>query len=271
MLNDVTPDDPTRSEKAERLRELHRPGDPLVLVNAWDAASARVVAATPGAKAVATASHSVAAAYGVRDGENLPFAELEGVVRRVCGAVSLPVTVDMERGYGADADGVAESLGRLVAAGAVGCNIEDGLGDDGGAEALRPVDEQAERLRAARAAAEAAGVPVVVNARTDALAHGLPVEEAVRRGRAYLDAGADCVFVLGAASVPVVERLVAELGPVSVLAGADGPSLDELAEAGVARISMGPGPMGAAYAALRRLADDAANRRPLPADLSYRP
>ncbi|MDA2806712.1 isocitrate lyase/PEP mutase family protein [Nocardiopsis suaedae] len=270
-MNDTTPDDPTRREKAERLRELHRPGAPLVLVNAWDVASARVVAATPGAKAVATASHAVAAAYGVNDGENLPFAELEGMVRRVCGAVPLPVTVDMERGYGADADGVAASVGRLIAAGAVGCNIEDGLEEGDGADALRPVDEQADRLRAARAAADAAGVPMVVNARTDALARGLPVEEAARRGRAYLEAGADCVFALGAASVPVVERLVEELGSVSVLAGADGPPLDELAAAGAARISMGPGPMGAAYAALRRLSDDAANRRPLPADLSYRP
>lgn len=265
MLNERTPSE--RYDKAEHLRALHRPGDPLVLVNVWDAAGARVVAAAPGTKALATASHSVAAAYGLPDGEHLPFAELVALVRRVAGAAPLPLTVDMERGYGRDAAEVGERAGRIIAAGAAGCNIEDGL-EEGG---LRPVEEQAERLIAVREAAGAAGVPLVVNARTDALDLGLGVDEAVRRGRAYLQAGADCVFALGACSLPVVERLVGELGSVSVLASADGPSLEELAGAGVARVSMGPGPMGAAYAALRRLAEDAANRRPLPADLSYRP
>ncbi|WP_017537571.1 MULTISPECIES: isocitrate lyase/PEP mutase family protein [Nocardiopsis] len=266
MLNERTRTE--RYDKAEHLRALHRPGDPLVLVNVWDAAGARVVAAAPGTRALATASHSVAAAYGLPDGEHLPFEELAALVRRVAGAVSLPLTVDMERGYGRDAAEVGERAGQIIAAGAVGCNIEDGLEEDGG---LRPVDEQAERLLAVRRAADAAGVPLVVNARTDALAQGLGADEALRRGRAYLQAGADCVFALGASSLPVVERLAGELGSVSVLATADGPSLEELAGAGVARISMGPGPMGAAYAALRRLAEDAANRRPLPADLSYRP
>jgi len=258
--------------RARRLRELHRPGDPLVLVNVWDAASARVVAAAPGTAALATASWSIAAARGSADGERLPLGEMLDGIARVAAAVDLPVTADLERGYGATPADVGASVTRALEAGAVGCNIEDGLPEWGPAGPLRPLEEQLERLRAVREAGERAGVPLVLNARTDALAEGLPVREAVRRGRAFLDAGADCVFALGAETVPVVEELVEALdGRVSVLATAGGPSLPELAAAGVARVSMGPGPMGAAYAALRRLAEDAAAGRPLPTDLAFRP
>ncbi|WP_017591612.1 isocitrate lyase/PEP mutase family protein [Nocardiopsis potens] len=260
------------ADRARRLRELHRPGDPLVLVNVWDAASARTVAAVPGTAALATASWSIAAARGFADGERMPLEEMLDGIARVAAAVDLPVSADLERGYGADAAAVGASAARMLEAGAVGCNIEDGLPEGDPAGPLRPLDEQLERLRAVREAGERAGVPLVLNARTDALISGLPVREAVRRGRAFLDAGADCVFVLGAATVPVIGELVEALdGRVSVAASADGPPLPELAAAGVARVSMGPGPMGAAYAALRRLAEEASAGRPLPADLAFRP
>ena len=256
--------------KAERLRGLHRPGDPLVLVNVWDVASARVVAAQPGVDAVATASWSVAAAHGAPDGEQLPLTDVLAAVARVAAGVHLPVTADLEKGYGPTPADVGRTVSLLLEAGAVGCNLEDSLGEDEGP--LRPVQEQVSRLRAARAAAEAAGVPLVVNARTDVLAGGGGLDEAVARGRAYLDAGADCVFVLGVDQLPAVRRLSEAFdGRLSVLAHPAMPSLDDLAAAGVARISFGPGPMGAAYAELGRVARQLTSRGAYPETLRFRP
>ncbi|NHC12333.1 isocitrate lyase/PEP mutase family protein [Motilibacter deserti] len=258
------------AEKARRLRDLHRPGDPLVLVNVWDAAAARVVAAQPGVAAIATGSWSIAAAHGVADGEQLPLADAIAAIGRVAAAVPLPVTADLEKGYGEAPEDVARTVGLLLAAGAVGCNLEDSLGDDEGP--LRPVEEQVRRLQAVRAAAEAVGVPLVLNARTDVLAGGGDVDEAAARGRAYLEAGADCVFVLGVADLPTVRRLSEEFeGRLSVLAHPAMPSLAELAGAGAARISFGPGPMGAAYAELGRVAGQLTGRGAYPDSLRFRP
>jgi 2-methylisocitrate lyase-like PEP mutase family enzyme len=258
--------------KAEALRRAHAAPELLVLVNAWDAVSARTVAAVPGCAAIATASWSIAAAHGHPDGERLPRELMLAAVAEIAAAVELPVTADLEAGYGIDAAAVGQTLAAAIAAGAVGCNLEDGLAE----RRLRPAAEHAERVAAARAAGEEAGVPLVINARTDVYLRGAaPPEErlgvALERGRAYLAAGADCVFVPGLRDPAALERLVAELGCVSVLATADGPPLAELQRIGVARVSFGPGTLGVAMAALRDAAGALLAQGPLPGGLAFRP
>jgi 2-methylisocitrate lyase-like PEP mutase family enzyme len=259
------------ADKAERLRALHVPGDPLLLVNAWDAASARTVAALPGCQAVATASWSIAAAHGVSDGEALDRDAMIDAVRTIASAVDLPVTADLERGYGDEPRDVAETIAMAIDAGAVGANLEDGAADAD--RPLAAVASHARKVRAARGRADAEGVPFVINARTDVFLRGAGgVDEALERGRAYAEAGADCIFVPGVRDPEVIAALVAGLTiGMSVLATPAGPTLDELAALGVARISLGPGPMGVALAALRRAAETVLARGELPADLAFRP
>jgi 2-methylisocitrate lyase-like PEP mutase family enzyme len=256
--------------KAEELRRLHADPAILVLVNAWDAASARTVAAVPGCRAIATASWSIAASRGAKDGEVIGRDAMLEAVRCVADAVDLPVTADLEGGYGATPDEVGETMARAIAAGAVGCNLEDGVI---GAPGLRPADEAAERVAAARARADAEGVPVVINARTDVYLRGEgDLEAAVLRGRAYVAAGADCVFVPGVRDAGTIREIVDGMAaPVSVLASPGAPSVRELQELGVARVSFGPGPMGVALAALARAASDLlAGGAPMD-DLAFRP
>jgi 2-methylisocitrate lyase-like PEP mutase family enzyme len=259
----------TQREKADTLRRLHAAPELLVLVNVWDAASARTVAAAPGCRALATASWSVAAAHGLPDGEALERGAMLAAIERIATAVELPVTADLERGYGADAVAVGETIAGAIAAGAVGCNLEDSEDDEAGP--LRPASEHAERVAAAREAGERAGVPLVINARTDVFLVGSgDVDEAIERGRAYMAAGADCIFVPGAADPAVIERLVAAM-PVSVFAFPGGPGLAELERLGVARASVGPGTLGVAMAALARAAEALLAHEALPTELAFRP
>nr|WP_223245386.1 isocitrate lyase/phosphoenolpyruvate mutase family protein [Streptomyces sp. CBMA156] len=234
------------------LHELHRPGEPLVLANAWDVPSARLVAAA-GARAVATASASVSWSLGRADGGGADPEQVLARTAQVVRAVGLPVTADLEGGYADTAAGVGETIAALLATGAVGVNLED----EG-----RPLEEAAERIAAARAAADVAGVPLFVNARTDVFLHGIGApedrpEEAVRRLRAYVEAGADGVFVPGVSDPETIAALVAAVpAPLNVLAGPGSPSVAELAKLGVARISLGPGLAEVAYAAVRRAAEE---------------
>ena len=258
----------TQREKAEELRRLHEAPEPLVLVNVWDAVSARVVAAAPGCRAVATASWSIAAAHGFPDGEVISREAMIAAVGTVARAVELPVTADLERGFG-DARVTIESA---LEAGAVGCNLEDSDGAGG----LWPAEEHAAVVAAARAAGDAAGIPLVINARTDVfLTDAIPPEErvtaALERGAAYLEAGADCIFVPGARDLAVIEQLAREMGGmISVFVGAGGPTLAELARVGVARASYGPGTLGVAMAALSRAAETLLAGGDPPADLAFR-
>ena len=236
----------SRNDIALAFHALHVAGDPLVLFNAWDAGSARAVAGA-GAKAIATGSWSVAAANGFDDGERLPLSFAMDNLRRIVGAVALPVTVDLESGYGDASDAVAATVGAALEAGAVGCNLEDSFPADG---RLREVGDQVARLAAARRAAEAAGVACFINARTDvffqkpAAEHDAAMaDEALQRARAYADAGASGLFVPGLADETLIERVVeASPLPVNVMAMPGVPSRARLAAIGVARISHGPGP-----------------------------
>ena len=234
---------------AERLRELHS-GEMLVLPNVWDAASAATVAGA-GFPAVATASAAISAMLGHPDGEGAPWQEMFAAAGRVAGAVSVPVTVDAEAGYGMRP---RELVDRLLGIGAVGCNLED---TDHRAGGLAEAGAHAQWLAGVRAAADDAGVPIVINARVDAFlpSAGVPepdrLAEAVRRGRLYRDAGADCIYPIGVSRKHDIAALVAELpGPVN---GNTGDELDlaTLRELGVARVSYGPRFYRAALAQLR--------------------
>lgn len=232
--------------RAERLRSLHHAGTPLVLANAWDAWSASVVARA-GMPAVATSSAAMVASLGYADGGTAPADEVFGAVARVARAVDVPVTADLEDGYGLEA---GELVARMLEAGVVGLNLEDSdhHGRPGTLVALR---DQRRRVAELRAAARAEGVDVVLNARIDVFLHqgdepGERVAPAVERAHAYLEAGADCVYPIGF-GLPddVVSRLVSEIGgPVNVLAETNADSVSRLARLGVRRISLGAGLFG---------------------------
>ncbi|WP_089153880.1 isocitrate lyase/PEP mutase family protein [Micromonospora sp. NBS 11-29] len=242
--------------RAQHFRSLHLPGEPLILVNVWDAASARIVAAA-GAHAIATTSAGVAWSRGAPDGDALGRDAAVDVIRLVAAAVRLPVTADVEAGYGDTPDDVATTISAVLAAGAVGVNVEDGRHDGG--EPLRPVDEQCARLAAVRSAADRAGVPLYLNARVDTFlrrAGGVP--ETVARAEAYLAAGADGIFVPGTVDPSTVAALVAAIpAPLNVMVRAGGPPVAELARLGVARVSLGPTVAEAAYAVAQRAAAEA--------------
>ena len=237
------------TERAVELLRLHSDPELLILVNVWDVASARTVAAVPGCRAVATASAAMAAAFGYPDGEILPIAMMLDMLARIVGAVAVPVTADLEAGYG----DVASTVARAIAAGAAGGNLED---------QMRPVAESSKAVRIAVRAAELEGVPFVLNARTDAFlesgGQGGALPQALQRGRAFLEEGAACVFVPGRLDADQVSSLVEGLGPhrLSVLGLPGTPTPSELAALGVARVSYGPFPHRGALATLAKMAGE---------------
>jgi 2-methylisocitrate lyase-like PEP mutase family enzyme len=247
-------------ERAERLRELHRAPPALVLPNAWDVASAVVFAALPGCRAIATSSAGVAAALGYPDGEAIPREVMLDAVARIATAVELPVTADLEAGYGPRPEDAAATAEGAVEAGAVGLNLEDGTGQDGGR--LLPVSDHAEKIQAVRAVGDRRGVPLVVNARVDVYLRGIGdpagrLEETLARAAAYRNAGADCIFVPGVEDAATIAALVRGIdAPVNVLAVATTPSVPELERLGVARVSVASGLFRASLAFAARAASD---------------
>lgn len=261
---------PTTAEKAAALAALHVSGNPLIVVNVWDAMTARIVAKTPGVKALASASHSVANSLGVEDGEGMTVDMALDAARRITSATTLPVSIDFERGYAADAAGVRDNIARLIEAGAAGLNIEDSLA--GATSERRPLAEAAERVAAVRAAADAAGVPLAINARTDTLA-GSPDnwDEAIDRANAYVDAGATSIFMLGLRDEQMVADAVAAVrAPIAVFAHPGYLPLARLAELGVGRVSFGPQILGLTLSHLADAAAQLTARGEYPAELSYR-
>ncbi|MFI6653969.1 isocitrate lyase/phosphoenolpyruvate mutase family protein [Streptomyces sp. NPDC050523] len=242
--------------RALAFRSLHVPGAPLVLPNAWDITSARIVE-DAGAAAVATTSAGLAWALGAADGDRLERDEALGAVARIAAAVEVPVSADIESGYARDAAGVAATVRAVIEAGAVGVNIEDAL-YEAGTGPLRPVAEQSERIAAARQAADAAGVPLFVNVRIDTFLRGAGgVDETLERAAAFLAAGADGIFVPGAVDPGAVKLLADGIeGPLNVLAGPGAPPVAELAALGVARVSAGSSIAQAAHALVRRAAGE---------------
>ncbi len=241
-------------KKADDFRALHHGDAPLVLANIWDAGSA-VLAASLSFPALATTSAGVAWALGYPDGERMERREMLDAVERIAARVALPVSADMEGGYGETPDEVAETMRRTLAAGAVGVNLEDGL--DHAAGILRDLDLATECIAAARGAGEAAGVPLVINARTDVyFDRGATADEkfkeAVRRANAYLEAGADCAFVIAVAEAAAIDELAREIdGPVNIIAGSGGLDINGLAALGVKRISLAGGMTRTVFGTLR--------------------
>jgi len=253
----------SQRRKAAEFRALHIPGKPFVLFNIWDAGSAKAVAAA-GAKAIATGSWSVANANGFADGERIPLALAIDNLRRIVGATDLPVTIDLESGYGDAPEAVAESIALAIEAGAVGCNLEDSFPANG---KLRQTADQVARIRRARQMADQANMRFFINARTDVFFQRPPeqhdetmVVEAIERARAYADAGADGLFAPGLANIELIARL-AEASPIplNIMVGDATPSLRALAEHGVARVSHGPRPYLVAMKALEEAARAASN------------
>ncbi|MGW4423544.1 isocitrate lyase/PEP mutase family protein [Streptosporangium sp. NPDC004631] len=245
----------TLRDKAELFHSLHTGGEVLVLANAWDVASACLVEEA-GARAVATTSAGVAWSLGAPDGDRLDRDRALDLVARVAAAVGVPVTADIESGFADTPEGVAETVRGVLDAGAVGVNIEDARYD--GSSPLRPVQEQCDRIAAARQAADAAGIPLYINARADVYlcAVGDPagrLDATLERATAYLAAGASGVFVPGVVDPATVSALTGAIAaPLNILAGPGAPAVAELAGLGVARVSVGSKVVAAAYAAARQ-------------------
>lgn len=257
----------TQAQKATRLLELHHASTPIILINAWDAGSAAMIEHC-GLPAIASSSAACANALGYPDGQHIPWQQMLEVVSRIASTVSVPVTADIESGFAASPQQLETSISQVIQAGAVGVNLEDALPEHEARGPLFPLAEQITRIKATRNAADKAGIRLVINARTDAYWQaGVSPDEALRgtleRGRAYLEAGADCIFVPGLRNPEHITKLIDHLrpvnshAPINILAGPDVPSIPELAKLGVKRISYGSGPHRAAMGLLRRIADEA--------------
>jgi len=249
-------DTQAQGRKAELLRKLHSRPRMLVLPNAWDVASARVLEEL-GYPAIATTSAGVAFSLGYPDGQRISRDEMLEAVARIARAVRVPVTADMESGYGITPKDMAETAKAIVAAGAVGLNFEDVIGDTESSQVETAL--QAGKIRALRETSASAGVPLVINARTDV--YLMPIgpeatrfERTVERLRAYRAAGADCVFAPGVKERPLIEKLVkAVAAPLNILVTPGCPSIPELEKLGVARASIGSGVMRSALGLVRRI------------------
>ena len=248
-----------QAEKAEQFRKLHHGPEMLVLANAWDVVSARILEEC-GHAAIATSSAAVAFSRGYPDGQRIPREEMLDVVARIARAVRVPVTADLEAGYGTTVKDMAETVKPAIEAGAIGMNLEDVTGDDESSQVAVPL--QVEKIRAIRETAASLGVPFVLNARTDV--YLMPIgpeatrfERTVERLRAYRDAGADCLFVPGLYDRDIIAKLVKAVeAPLNILANPACPPLAELEKIGVARVSSGSGIMRAAMGTVQRIAKD---------------
>ena len=248
-----------QAQNAEAFRSRHRGPALLLLPNAWDAMSARVFVAD-GFDAIATTSGGVAWSLGYADGEQAPWSEVVAATARIVRVAGVPVTADIEAGYGETPDAVARSIAEIIGAGAVGVNLEDGTPRR--PVPIRTVADAADRIRAAREAASSAGVPIVINGRTDLYLRNIGddasrFDETVERGRAYLAAGADCVYPIGLSDPATIGRLVKALrAPININVRAGLPSVAELEALGVARASTASQVALMAMSMTRQVAED---------------
>jgi 2-methylisocitrate lyase-like PEP mutase family enzyme len=249
----------SQADKAMQFRRRHRGPGVLVLPNAWDVASARIFE-DAGFPAIATTSAGIAFSLGYPDGQRIPRDEMFARIARIARAVKVPLTADVEAGYGSTPEDTASAVRELIHAGAVGMNLEDASGD-----ANRPLIDlgiAAEKIAAVREAAAELRLALVVNARTDVFLlpaddPGAQYSEALRRLIAYRDAGADCVFAPGLKDTETIARLVKDVEcPLNILAVPGTPSIPELEKLGAARVSLGSGPMRATLGLLRRMAEE---------------
>jgi 2-methylisocitrate lyase-like PEP mutase family enzyme len=245
----------SQQERAQQFHALHVKGNPLLLYNIWDAGGAKVLEEI-GAKAIATGSWAVAAAHGFADRENFPFERVLMNLQEIIASISLPMTLDMEGGYGKSPDELKKTVGLVIQYGAVGINFEDQIV---GGEGLYSIEEQSRRIGALRQAAEDASIPLFINARTDiflklpAAEHNeARVGEALERAKAYAEMGASGFFAPGLRDARLIQALCESSPiPVNIMMMADVPSPKQLAELGVSRISYGGMPYGLVMKALK--------------------
>jgi 2-methylisocitrate lyase-like PEP mutase family enzyme len=249
-------------EKAERLRALHHAGRILVLPNIWDPGGARMMEHL-GYPAVATASAAIAWSLGYNDRQQITLEVMLDVVGRVARSVQVPVTADMEWGYAEQPEDVAENMRRVLRAGAVGINLEDSIREG---EILFPIEFQCARIRAVREMARQEGIPLFINARTDVFWPAVPgtpeekFDEAVRRARAYREAGGDSFYPILLGDFVTIRRLYEAIQmPINIIALTSGAGLRELEDAGIARVSLGPSLMWATLTLMRNVAVDLQN------------
>lgn len=246
----------SQHEKAEQFLKLHEQGGTLLLPNAWDVASARLFEEA-GFPAIASTSAGVAFAHGYGDGQQIGRDEMLAIIARMVAAVRVPVTADVEAGYGATPDDVATTIRGVIEAGAVGVNLED---NRGGSQPLYTVEAQVERIAAAREVAHEAGLPLVINARTDTYlfqigAAETRLDETLRRANAYVEAGADSIFVPGVIDPATIDALVRQIpAPLNIMAGPGAPAAPELFRLGVRRVSVGAAAMLATMGLVRDIA-----------------
>lgn len=250
----------TQKEQAEYFTSLHKPGEPVILFNVWDAGSAKAVA-DAGAKAIATGSWSVAAAHGFFDAEALPMPLAIENIKRIVASVELPVTLDFEGGYAKDPDTLRSNIEQVIDAGAIGINFEDQIV---GGEGIYSIEDQQSRIRVIREAADKSDVPLFINARTDVFLKNPPalhpeyLEDAKNRAAAYAEAGASGFFAPGLKDPDLIRDICsASTLPVNIMVMADTPSNSEMASLGVGRISYGPGPYRQAMASITEAAEEA--------------
>jgi len=251
----------TQKEKAELFKSLHVKGTPVILYNIWDAGSARTLEQA-GAKAIATGSWSVAAAYGFDDGETIPLPLVLANIKRIVESVALPVTLDFETGYATDLPSLKDNIRNVIASGAIGINFEDRIIGD---KELHPIDNQSARVRAIREAADESSIPLFINARTDVFLKTYPaqhneseLDEALRRADAYAEAGASGLFAPGLRDPDLIKKLCDRSPlPVNILTLPDTPPAKTMAQLGVARISHGAAPYRQMSAALKEAAQKA--------------
>jgi 2-methylisocitrate lyase-like PEP mutase family enzyme len=249
-------------ERANEFRALHHGRHPLVLPNAWDVPSARVFEEA-GFPAVATSSAGLMVSLGYPDGQRLPRSELVAVVQRIASRLSIPLSADVVAGYGRSPRDVARTVGMVLDAGAVGINFED-LSPSG--NGLLALPSQLQKIRAIQEVGKAKGVPLVINARTDALRHFPGSEEdrrreALRRCISYRDAGADCVYPMGLTEGTAIAEFVEAVAcPVNVMIRKGLPSVGRLEKLGVKRVSFGPSASYAAMGLLRRASEEVRSR-----------
>jgi len=248
-----------QKEKAAQFRSLHQGPSLLVLPNVWDAASARIIEQA-GFSAIATTSSGVAAALGYSDGQHMSREMMIDAIARIARVVECPVSADIEAGYGNSIKEVLQTVKAVIMTGAVGINIEDSPKQH--AKALVEIAYQVELIKALRELATTMNVPFVINARVDVflLAIGEPesrFEHAVRRANAYLQAGADCIYPIGILDQTLIANLVKAInGPINIMGGPHGPPLPELAQLGVARVSLAGGLMRSVLGHIRAIAQE---------------
>ena len=251
----------TQKEKAELFKSLHVKGTPVILFNIWDAGSAKTLEQA-GAKAIATGSWSVAAAYGFDDGEKTPLELVLANIKRIVESVALPVTLDFETGYATDLPTLKDNIRNVIASGAIGINFEDRIIGD---KELHTIDNQSARVRAIREAADETSIPLFINGRTDVFLKTYPaqhneseLDEALRRAEAYAEAGASGLFAPGLRDPDLIKKLCERSPlPVNILTLPDTPPAKTMAQLGVARISHGAAPYRQMSAALKEAAQKA--------------